>query len=754
MTRGARPPGALHYALHLAIDADAQGLSGEWCMTLDCGAAPGALTLDYRGNADVAALAVNGVAGAATRIGAHVVVPAEALRPGENVLVMPIASAIAASGTPVLRSGDGGDAMVYSLFVPAEASALFPCIDRPDAKAHFALALTLPPDWIAASCAPVARQNGRDVEFAPTAPLPTYAFAFAAGPFAVVEDADAKVPARAYVLRSRAAELRDDALAALRLSRTAIAWCERFLDAPFPFPRHDLVLIPAFPFGGMEHAGATFLDQGSIAPGASAGGAALRRREHLVFHETAHQWLGDDVTMRAFDDLWLKEGFANLCAALIAEEYDGGHSPWLAFHRLKMTAVRQDLTAGAVPVRRAGTAPQDAKALYGPAVYGKAPAILRQARHFLGEDGFQRGVRAFVRTHCHGAADCDDLAAALRTGSGRPMRDWLHDWLDRTGVPTLRIDIEARGGRIVRARVVQQESGDAPVRTQRLEAVAVAHDGAVTRTPYLLDRGEVALDAWCGRAVPRIAFANGGDLGYARVLLDVATRDAALADLGAATDALLRLQLVEALWEHVRDADLDPVAFVDAALERIDAEPDPTVAAALADHAAFAVEHYLPQPTAARRRPAIIAARRELHLDDAAPLGPAGEAFAERASRPAAADKAACFDAMLHDASLPDRWVEAAARRFNAPEQCALTLPYLRRALDALPMLAETRRIFFVDRWLAAFMAGHRDAAALAVVTRYVAEAALPDDLLRKVREHADGLARAVRVHARFSENA
>ena len=83
-----------------------------------------------------------------------------------------------------------------------------------------------------------------------------------------------------------------------------------------------------------------------------------------------------------------------------------------------------------------------------------------------------------------------------------------------------------------------------------------------------------------------------------------------------------------------------------------------------------------------------------------------------------------------------------------------LTRPYLRPRARGAPELAETRRIFFVDRWLAAFIGGHRDAAALADVERFLAEDALPDALRTKVLEHADGLARAVRIHARFGSAA
>jgi len=77
---------------------------------------------------------------------------------------------------------------------------------------------------------------------------------------------------------------------------------------PFPFPKYDQVLIPGFPYGGMEHAGATFFNEDAILFRTVPTVNDYNRRSETVLHELAHQWFGDLVTMRWFDDLWLKEG--------------------------------------------------------------------------------------------------------------------------------------------------------------------------------------------------------------------------------------------------------------------------------------------------------------------------------------------------------------------------------------------------------------------------------------------------------------
>ena len=140
----------------------------------------------------------------------------------------------------------------------------------------------------------------------------------------------------------------------------------------FRSPKYDLVLIPEFPFGGMEHAGATFLRESSIIFPQEPTQNDHISRALLIFHEAAHQWFGDTVTMKWFDDLWLKEGFANFAAYKALEKIMPEANAWKVFYeRVKQAAYRTDSTKGTTPIYQSKE-PLAAKSAYGNIVYNKA----------------------------------------------------------------------------------------------------------------------------------------------------------------------------------------------------------------------------------------------------------------------------------------------------------------------------------------------------------------------------------------------
>ena len=153
----------------------------------------------------------------------------------------------------------------------------------------------------------------------------------------------------AYVRRSRAEEADLDTL--LALNRRALDWMEGYFGRPYPFEKFDFVLAPAFPFGGMEHPGAVFY---------SEDGFIFRERPTLprrlgrlstILHEAAHQWFGDLVTMRWFDDLWLKEGFATFMAAKALATLEPAAGAWKTFYLgNKPSAYAVDQTGGTRPL--------------------------------------------------------------------------------------------------------------------------------------------------------------------------------------------------------------------------------------------------------------------------------------------------------------------------------------------------------------------------------------------------------------------
>ncbi|MCO6510670.1 MAG: ERAP1-like C-terminal domain-containing protein [Aridibacter famidurans] len=195
-----------------------------------------------------------------------------------------------------------------------------------------------------------------------------------------------------------------------RLNREAIEYLEDYFDYPFPFPKYDVVLIPEFPFGGMEHAGATFLRETSVIFPTEPTANNFISRASVIFHEAAHQWFGDTVTMKWFDDLWLKEGFATFMAYKTMEKVLPEYDPWKVFYqRTKSAAYETDVTRGTTPIHQELPNLSAAKSAYGNIVYQKAPSFLKQAEFFWGEEIFREAVRQFLNSHEFGNATWHDL---------------------------------------------------------------------------------------------------------------------------------------------------------------------------------------------------------------------------------------------------------------------------------------------------------------------------------------------------------
>ncbi|MBX6330883.1 MAG: aminopeptidase, partial [Gemmatimonadaceae bacterium] len=298
----------------------------------------GDVILDFRGLALDHAEANGRALAPLVANGAHVRIPAAALVRGTNTLAFRFAAGIAAAGQSIIRVHDRTDGAdyLYTLLVPADANALFPCFDQPDLKARVALTLTTPRAWRAVANGALVRADTAasaiTYHFARTEPISTYLIAFAAGPWATFTARD-RAPGRAmtlYVRASRAKEVEADTL--LALNARARAWLERYFGIAYPFGKFDIVLAPAFPFGGMEHPGAIFYNEESFIYRERPTLTQRLGREATIFHEVTHQWFGDDVTMQWFDDLWLKEGFATYMAAKMQAALDPRADAWKMFY--------------------------------------------------------------------------------------------------------------------------------------------------------------------------------------------------------------------------------------------------------------------------------------------------------------------------------------------------------------------------------------------------------------------------------------
>src|SRR6266849_6194932 len=596
----------VRYALASSVTAGASKLAGTATVEVTLPRTVPDLVLDWRpspGAAPVGPLRVNGKPAKAKLEREHLIVPARLLRTGRNRITLSFESPIAPSGSAVTRYVDreDGSEYVYTLFVPSDASSAFPCFDQPDLKARFSLQLVLPRAWTAVGNAPIAATEDlsnslRRFRFAATRPISTYLFAFAAGPFAELTEKSG--PTRLFVRKSQLARARTEAPEVLRLNRESVRWFERYFASRFPFPKYDLVLVPELAYGGMEHAGATFLREEAVLFPSAPSETDLLARAQLLFHETSHQWFGDYVTMRWFDDLWLKEGFANLMAAKAAEALLPAHSVWNAFHALKTAAYRTDVTQGTTPIYRPLSNLSGAKSAYGNIVYGKAPAVLRQAEFYVGASVFRRAVRQFLKGHAYAAADWSDLVAALERASGRKLKRWAEAWVKRRGMPEVRLAWDTdRDGRpkntVLEQHNVLNEGGTWPM---KLRVFALSESGLPRLADALLRGESASVRAIDGMPEIDFAFANFGDYGYGRFLLDPASREAVLARPEIVQGDLLRALVFGSLWESVRDAELAPLAYLDLVVRVAPVERDPVTLAGLLQRAQVAFLHYASDP--------------------------------------------------------------------------------------------------------------------------------------------------------------
>ena len=289
------------------------------------------------------------------------------------------------------------DEFLYSLFVPARARLAFPCFDQPDLKARYSLTLTVPAGWQAVSngaairTADGARGPGTTtLVFAETQPLPTYLFAFAAGRFSVETAERNGRQFRLFHRETDAAKVARNRDAIFDLHAAALAWLEDYTAIPYAFGKFDIVAIPAFTFGGMEHAGAIFYNASNLLLDESATQNQLLDRANVIAHETSHMWFGDLVTMRWFNDVWMKEVFANFMADKIVNPSFPAVNHELRFLLAHYpSAYSVDRTDGTNAIRQVLGNLDEAGQMYGPIIYDTAPVVMRQLEMIMGAGPFR-----------------------------------------------------------------------------------------------------------------------------------------------------------------------------------------------------------------------------------------------------------------------------------------------------------------------------------------------------------------------------
>ncbi|MFZ0428210.1 MAG: M1 family aminopeptidase [Acidobacteriota bacterium] len=549
-----------------------QSLSGSLVLSFGLSGAGKPLIIDFRApSADLETVTSGGRPVAHEFRRGQIVLPAQVLKEGRNTFEF----GFKASDVALNRRRD----YLYTLFVPDRAATAFPCFDQPDLKARYRLVLSLPQGWTAVSNgrSSAAVEVGRHhvVRFQETEPLSTYQFAFAAGKFQVVERKIGERTVRLYHRETDQAKLARNLDAIFDLHAQALDWLERYTAIPLPYQKFDFVLLPAFQFGGMEHPGAVYYRDTLLLLEPSATRNDELRRASLIAHETSHMWFGNLVTMRWFSDVWMKEVFANFMAAKIVNpafpEVD---------HELRFLLAHQpvaydvDRSLGTHAIRQKLENLQQAASLYGPIIYQKAPAVMRQLEVLVGEKELREGLRRYLDRFRFGNADWNDLIGILDDLTPEDLRTWSRAWVEEAGRPTVTVEAAGTGTSGAPALEIRQSDplGRGLLWSQELHVVSGDPD-SVHRQTLRLKEAVTPLDL-SARKRPAFIVPSADGLGYGFFRLDEGSRRLLLAGIPPTLPAATRAAVWLSLWDGVLAGDIPSETFIEAVLRGLDAEGD------------------------------------------------------------------------------------------------------------------------------------------------------------------------------------
>ncbi|MFD6886032.1 aminopeptidase N [Streptomyces sp. NPDC059957] len=517
----------------------------------------------------------------------------------ENVLVVDADCAYSRTGEGMHRFVDpeDGEVYLYTQYEPADARRVYANFEQPDLKAPYRFEVTAPEGWHVWSNGVEESHEGQTRRFAETAPISTYITCVVAGPYHYVTDSytrgDLTIPLGAICRKGLAKHF--DADDVFLVTKQGFDLFHEIFDYPYPFGKYDQAFVPEYNLGAMENPGMVTFREEYIFRG-KVTKASYERRSNTILHEMAHMWFGDLVTMKWWDDLWLKESFADFMGSFALVEATRFDQAWVTFaNSRKAWAYRADQLPSTHPITADIRDLEDAKLNFDGITYAKGAAVLKQLVAYVGRDAFLEGARRYFKANAYGNTTLDDLLSVLAEVSGRDMAEWSRAWLQTAGVnaltPVLTCDA---GGRVTELAVVQDGDELRPHRVA-VGLYRLDPDGALVR--YARAEADVAgartvIGELAGQEKPALVLVNDEDLTYCKIRFDEASLAALRSHLGSVADPLSRALCWSALWNLTRDGLMPARDFVSLVLAHSGRETDVGVLQMLHAQALTAVTHY------------------------------------------------------------------------------------------------------------------------------------------------------------------
>ncbi|MEU2787579.1 aminopeptidase N [Streptomyces sp. NPDC007100] len=528
----------------------------------------------------------------------------------ENTLVVEARCAYSRTGEGLHRFVDpeDGEVYLYTQYEPADARRVFANFEQPDMKAPFRFEVTAPADWVVLSN---GAQAGEPVDgtyrFAGTRPISTYITAVVAGPYHYVSDTyrrtlddgtELEIPLGALCRKGLARHFDPEDI--FTVTKQGLDFFHDHFDYPYPFGKYDQAFVPEYNIGAMENPGCVTFREEFVFRG-KVTDASYERRANVILHEMAHMWFGDLVTMQWWDDLWLKESFADFMGAFSLVEATRFTNGWITFaNSRKAWAYRADQLPSTHPVTADIRDLEDAKLNFDGITYAKGAAVLKQLVAYVGRDAFLEGARRYFKRHAYGNTRLNDLLSVLEETSGRDLAAWSHAWLETAGVnaltPQATYDAE---GRITELSVLQEAASARPELRPHRVAVGLYRrenaDGALVRYARAeldVTGPRTVVTELAGADRPELVLVNDDDLTYCKVRFDERSLATLRGHLGELTDPLARALCWSAVWGLTRDGLMPARDYLGLVLRFAGRESDVGVLQSLHAQAGYALTHY------------------------------------------------------------------------------------------------------------------------------------------------------------------
>ncbi len=469
---------------------------------------------------------------------------------------------------------------LYTLLVPDRAATLFPCFDQPNLKARFSLTLQIPKNWDASGNGMLIKStpNGlkKTLVYKETQAISTYLFAFAAGKFQRLTKENKGRKMSMLYRETDSLKVAQNMDKIFDLHATSVSWLEDYTQIPMPFEKLDFVLLPGFQYGGMEHVGNIFYKESALILDESATDNQKLARARLIAHETAHYWFGDLVTMNWFNDVWLKEVFANFMAAKAVNpdfpEVNHELSFLLSHHP---TAYSEDRSGGSHPIQQTLENLKDAGSLYGGIIYQKAPIVMRQLEKLMGAAAFQKGLQQYLKEFSYANATWDDLIYILDELTPVSLKEWSNVWVKEPGMPHILSTVSTDEDGYMKEFTIQQlKTSHSGQYWQQETEMALFYADTIIKIPVVINGSKTQIPVTQKLKKPLAILPNASAIGYGYFQLDTPSLSTFLHGSLTVKDELIRGAIRISLQEELIHKEITGEDFISYLLISLEKEKE------------------------------------------------------------------------------------------------------------------------------------------------------------------------------------